>query len=412
MKNSELLQIAREACAYARKHIIESETTPQIQFYEENADLFADMAEQRKEQLKKKYAEQYKNRLAAGRQESDIFAFLEVLDRGILQDKIADMRKHADKLWEAFCTKKDIDINSELSDSIRNHALEYFVTKIGIGNCGEFSRLAFIYIQQKYPEQLEQMNLTVLGVNRGRHLVVSLGDDDNRVICDPTLDLVFELNEEPQKLHDFSQSQGNTYSPYNPEFHELSKLEIHHPEGLLDPKVIEELYQFGDETDEFKVFLSTRARKIEEKPNEHQTFEDICKNAIKTEYKEPGDSASIDDKLKYALQSYIKKRAEEAQVVSKSGVSYDEKNTRLDNIHALAIFKHALMWMKSGYSAGDKICTAQKVIDILNGERTELITEDELKILKDGRLGADTKTYLDRLENMCETQENLKVKKD
>lgn len=54
MKNSELLEIAREACTYAREHIKEGETTPRIKFYKKNADLLGkDFAETRRGYLKK-----------------------------------------------------------------------------------------------------------------------------------------------------------------------------------------------------------------------------------------------------------------------------------------------------------------------------------------------------------------------
>lgn len=49
MKDVELLDIARKACAYARKNIKQSGTTPEVEFYKENAALFKeDMAAKRK----------------------------------------------------------------------------------------------------------------------------------------------------------------------------------------------------------------------------------------------------------------------------------------------------------------------------------------------------------------------------
>ncbi|QMT61541.1 hypothetical protein HBNCFIEN_02945 [Legionella sp. PC997] len=246
MKTSELLEIAKEACAYAREHIKQGETTPRIKFYKKSAALLDnDLTSVRKEELKNKYAERYNQRKSAGYYESSIFHNLQYLDRVALANEVADIRKQADELWMAFCALKGVEEDSTRGQSIRRHCLELCVLEKKIGNCGEFATLAFHYIQKMYPEQLEEMNLTVLGVNINRHVVVSLGKDEDRVICDPTLNLVFELNKEPEKLHSFSQSRGkNTYYPYNPEFDTLNPLVNYSPEGMLSREEIEELNQF------------------------------------------------------------------------------------------------------------------------------------------------------------------------
>lgn len=246
MKNSELLEIAHEACAYARKHIKQGDTTPRIKFYKKNTTLFdKDLTAIRKDDLKIKYKNRYEERKAAGHKESSIFHNLEYLDRLALTNEVADLREQADTLWNDFCTHKGINKNSERGQSIRRHALELCVLEKKIGNCGEFATLAFHYIQKKYPERLEEMNLIVLGVNGDKHVVVSLGRDEDRVICDPTLDLVFELEKEPQKLHSFGQFHGkNYYYPYSPEFDTLNKLATYTPEGTLTPEEIEALSQF------------------------------------------------------------------------------------------------------------------------------------------------------------------------
>lgn len=245
MKNSELLEIANEACAHAREHIKQSETTPRIKFYKKNATLLnKDLTSIRKDELKNKYAERFEKLQAAGHYERSIFHNLQYLDRLTLTNEVADIREQADELWRAFCAHKGVDEDSARGQSIRRHCLELCVLEKQIGNCGEFATLAFHYIQKMYPERLQEMNLTVLGVS-GRHVVVSLGSDEDRVICDPTLDLVFELNKEPEKLHNFSQSRGkNTYYPYNPEFDTLNKLATYTPEGMLTPEEIAELSQF------------------------------------------------------------------------------------------------------------------------------------------------------------------------
>ncbi|WP_454782190.1 hypothetical protein [Legionella sp. WA2022007384] len=245
MKNAELLEIANEACAYAREHIKQGETTPRIKFYKKNAALLdKDLTSKRKDELKNKYAERFEQRKAAGHYESSIFHNLQYLDRLTLANEVADIREQADKLWMAFCAHKKVDEDSARGQSIRRYCLELCVLEKQIGNCGEFATLAFHYIEKMHPGQLEEMNLTLLGVS-GRHVVVSLGSDEDRVICDPTLDLVFELNKEPEKLHNFSQSRGkNTYYPYSPEFDRLNKLAISTPEGMLTREEIEELKQF------------------------------------------------------------------------------------------------------------------------------------------------------------------------
>lgn len=350
MNNSELLKIAREACAYAREHIKQGETTPGA--------------------------------------------------KGNLEQKVAEMRTQADKLWEAFCKYKGVDEHSERGQSIRTHALELFVLEKEIGNCGEFVTLAFHYIQKNYPQQLAEMNLTVLGVNGSTHIVVSLGNEEDRVICDPTMDIVFEFNKEPEKLHDYSQSRGkNTYYPYFPEYTPLRELVLYNPEGALNQEELEELSQFKREGGLVNELPSTHAGNVEENLGQEQTFEQICAAAIATTYTKPAVSASPEEKLKYDLQCYIKVRSEEAEAVLNEEVSYDETNTNPQPL----ILKYKIMWWKSRFNAEDKICTAKKVIDKLDGINKNPITARELEILKDGRLGATTKPFLDILQAMCET---------
>ncbi|WP_392537300.1 hypothetical protein [Legionella sp. 227] len=416
MKDSELLDIARKACAYARKHIKQSGTTPEVEFYKENAALFKeDMAAKRKKELKDKYPEKYKRYENDGNDESTIFSRLEFWDMNVLEKEVDDMRGQAEKLWKAFCAKKGISLKSEHGQSVRRHALEYHVLKKEIGNCGEFSRLAFNYIQQNYPEKLDDMNLHVLGVHGNNHVVVSLGSNEDRVICDPSLDLVFKLKDEPEKLYDFFYSEGkNKYirsHSLDPQLisldPELIKLDTDSKEGRLAQEEIDEIYQLGKEIEQSKDLPVKRVPTIEKKLEQQKSFEEICESAIKTEYRKPSESSHPNERLIYALQKYIQTRAREAQVVSDSEVSYDEKNT---NPHPLAKYKYKIMWWKSQYTAKDKICTAQKVIDILNSPGKDTITEHELEILKDGRLGSDTRQFLGILEGLCERQNKLQVK--
>ncbi|WP_392537313.1 hypothetical protein [Legionella sp. 227] len=415
MKNSELLEIAREACTYAREHIKEGGTTPRVKFYKKNAALLGkDLAPSRRERLKEKYPERYERLKAAGHKESSIIHSLQYMDRTYLEDDVEKMRNQADELWKAFCRYKGVEKYSERGQSIRRYAIELCSLESKIGNCGEFATLAFYYIQKKYPERLEEMNLTVLGVNGNSHVVVSLGSDDDRVICDPTLDLVFELNKEPEKLHAFTQSRGkNTYYSYSPEVHKLKKLAIYDPELKLNQDDIEELHKLyrGEISQEIDS-PSPQVENIEENLSQEDVFKQICSNAISTTYTKPKQSDAPELKLKYALQSYIKTRAEEAKIVSNSGdgVSYDKNNTHIDKIAGLVKFKSVVMWLKSQYTAEDKICTAQKVIEKLEGRIKDPITERELSILKDGRLGSDTKPFIDILEKMYVPQNQLQAK--
>ncbi|WP_019215514.1 hypothetical protein [Legionella tunisiensis] len=184
------------------------------------------------------------------------------------------------------------------------------------------------------------------------------------------MDVVFELNKDPEKLHDVAQSRGkNTYYPYSPEYHPLRELAIYNPEGALNQEEIDELRQFKSEGKSPVIDLpSARAQNavstgdaenIEENLNQEETFKQICAEAIATTYAKPSMSSAPEEKLKYALQCYIKARAREAQVVSNENeeVSYDENNT---NPHPLAKLKYTIMWWKSKFNAEDKICTAKK----------------------------------------------------
>ncbi|MCW8397588.1 hypothetical protein OQJ26_02150 [Legionella sp. PATHC038] len=413
MKNSELLEIAREACTYAREHIKEGETTPRIKFYKKNADLLGkDFAETRRGYLKKKYPVLYEKLKASGDKEKTIIHSLQYIDRKKLEGAVQDMRDEADELWEAFCRDKKVEKYSERGQSIRRYAVELCSLERKIGNCGEFATLAFFYIQKKYPERLEEMNLTVLGVNGRSHVVVSMGSDDDRVICDPTLDLVFELKKEPEKLHAFTQSHGkNSY--YVPEVHTLEKLATYNPKVKLNQNDIEELNRLYRRKIRQEIDSpSTPAEDIEENLSQEDVFNQICSKAINTTYLKPRQSDAPKLRLKYALQCYIKTRAEEAKIVSNSGdgVSYDKNNTHIDKIAGLVRFKSVVMWLKSQYTAEDKICTAQKVIDKLEGKIKDPITERELSILKDGRLGSDTKPFIDILEKMYVPQNQLQAK--
>lgn len=357
MDNSELLNIARDACAYAREHIRQGEIPGG-------------------DELEENYPARYEQNVAA-------------------------MRAQADKLWEAFCQYKGVDEYSERGQSIRRHALELFVLEKGIGQCGEFATLAFHYIQNNYPKQLAEINLAVLGVNGSRHIVVSLGSDEDRVICDPTLDIVFELNREPEKLHDFTQSPWKTiYYPYCSEYPPLRELAIHHPEGAFNQEELDELSQFKRGGGPANELPSPQAGGREENLSQEQAFKQICSTAIATTYTKPAESAAAAERLKYALQCYIKARAEEAEIVSNEEVNYDQTHVTPDPLK----LRYKLMWWKSRFNAEDKICTANKVIDILDGINNNFITARELEILKDGRLGAATKPFLDILQALCETQ--------
>ncbi|MCW8410477.1 hypothetical protein OQJ13_15970 [Legionella sp. PATHC035] len=416
MKDVELLDIARKACAYARKNIKQSGTTPEVEFYKENAALFKeDMAAKRKKELKDKYPERYKQFENEGNDESKIFSRLEFWDTTVLEKQVAEMRGQAQQLWKAFCAKKGISLKSEHGESVRRHALEYHFLKKEIGNCGEFSRLAFNYIQQNYPEKLDDMNLHVLGVHGNNHVVVSLGSDEDRVICDPSLDLVFKLKDESEKLYDFFYSGGKnkyirSYSS-DPQLitldPDLIKLDIDSKEGRLPQEEIDEIYQLGKELEQSKDLPVKRVPTVEKKLVQQESFKEICERAINAKYRKPSETSHPNERLIYALQKYIQTRAKEAKVVSDGEVSYDETNT---NPHPLAKYKYKIMWWKSQYTAKDKICTAQKVIDILNSPGKDTITEHELEILKDGRLGSDTGQFLSILEELCERQNKLQVK--
>lgn len=356
MDNSELLNIARDACAYAREHIRQGGIPGGDELQDNNPEFY--------------------------------------------EQNVADMRAQADELWEAFCQYKGVDEHSERGQSIRRHALERFVLEKGIGHCGEFATLAFHYIQNNYPQQLAEINLTVLGVNGSTHIVVSLGSDEDRVICDPTLDIVFELNREPEKLQDFSQSRGKAiYYPYFSEDPPLRELAIHNPDGELNQEELQELSQFKRGVDPVNELPSTHAGDVEENLSQEQVFKQICSAAIATTYTKPVESAAPEERLKYVLQCYIKARAEEAESVLNDEVNYDETNINPDPLK----LRYKLMWLKSRFSAEDKICTATKVIKTLDGINKNRITAGELEILKDGRLGAATKPFLDILQAMCET---------
>ncbi|WP_019215515.1 hypothetical protein [Legionella tunisiensis] len=134
-----------------------------------------DFAPIRRDALQKRYPDLYEQRKTAGYKESAIIYTLQDIAKGNLGQKVADMRAQADKLWKDFCKYKGVDEYSEHGQSMRRQALELCVLEKKIGNCGEFATLAFHYIQRNYSEQLAEMNLTVLGVNGSRHIVVSLG---------------------------------------------------------------------------------------------------------------------------------------------------------------------------------------------------------------------------------------------
>lgn len=218
-----LLDIAKEACRYARYHIKESETAPGVE-----------------------YVRRYQ-----------------------LSEREFKIRKEMERITDEICKKFNIESTEDPRHrAIHMQVLEKLTILHQIGNCEEYSVLAFNYIRKNYPAlELNELNLEILGINKKSHIVVSLGDHSHRVICDPSLNLVFELSNEPHKLHFFSASKGcNRYTPYSPLVHNVEVLSTNESVPFLDKEIrdfinndyfpsIQDSFYFEKEDNEAKQLL-------------------------------------------------------------------------------------------------------------------------------------------------------------
>jgi hypothetical protein len=177
MNSSRLLEIANEACEYARSCIEESET---------------------------------------GKNTSP-------LRRIALSCYQHDLREQADAIIINICDELAVERSCGSYLAIRAEVLERMTIERKIGNCEEYAILALNHIKRHHGNELKNTKLELIAVHHHVHIVLSIGDASDRLICDPSLNLVFKLNDEPEKLKYYSRrNDGNIYTPYDPQFHTIN----------------------------------------------------------------------------------------------------------------------------------------------------------------------------------------------